>query len=156
MLKRINSKGGIIPDVILVGDILESMSLMINNPHIESEVVSKTEELGVTIVNFIIGHWKALDKCIFAIFPALAFSLTTFLTKNDSPIENELLYKLLELTRHGKVGESLNTLKKLLENSVNSSKFRVRYVDAYCFYSFSFVEKLANRFLEKCFEDNLL
>ena len=156
MLKRINSKGGIIPDVILVGDILESLSLMINNPHIESEVVSKTEELGVTIVNFIIGHWKALDKCIFAIFPALAFSLTTFLTKNDSPIENELLYKLLELTRHGKVGESLNILKKLLENSVNSSKFRVRYVDAYCFYTFSFVEKLANRFLEKCFEDDLL
>ena len=108
MLKRINSKGGIIPDVILVGDILESLSIMINNPHIESEVVSKTEELGVTIVNFIIGHWKALDKCIFAIFPALAFSLTTVLTKNDNPMENELLYKLLELTRHGKVDESGN------------------------------------------------
>ena len=106
VLKRINSKGGIIPDVILVGDILESLSQMINNPNIESEVVSKTEELGVTIVNFIIGHWKALDKCIFAIFPALSFSLTTVLTKNDNPMENELLYKLLELTRHGKVDES--------------------------------------------------
>ena len=105
VLRRINGKGGIISDVILVGDILESLSLMMNNPQIESELGPKTEELGVTIIDFIIGHWKALDKCIFAIFPAVAFSLTTVLTKNDGPMENELLYKLLELTRHGIVDE---------------------------------------------------
>ena len=107
VLRRINSKNGIISDVILVGDILESLSLMMNNPQTESELGSKVEELGVTVIDFIIGHWKALDKCIFAIFPAVAFSLTTVLTNADGPMENELLYKLLELTRHGKVGQTV-------------------------------------------------
>ena len=57
----------------------------------------------MSIISFIIGEWQALDKCIFTIFHTMAICSATVLFELNAPIEHELIYKLVELTRHGNV-----------------------------------------------------